>query len=298
MEYPGEYLRTQRENRNLSLTEVAKSTRIQTNILHAIEEGREDLLPHPFYLRAFLTTYAKYLGLDPSDIISRSQRNLNTPSPAPTPIEPKYRIRSPRKSGVGRPLFPLIFAMSLFFLLLFYYASDFSVELDSQHSAEKYVTAALSSVPSAIPSTRATQAKSETRFSIESTPYDVSEPAPSKEPSPSFEIVEAAVGNELETEGGILKLTGTCAEFACNNQKVYFLTRTNGKKEGKLTHVWSWKGTEFYRIEIDIKPPTRSVYSYFTLRPNHIGDWTVEVRDGDSILEGIAFKATATDTYS
>jgi len=90
----------------------------------------------------------------------------------------------------------------------------------------------------------------------------------------------------------------TYDEFACNNQKVYFVTRTNGKKEGKLTHVWSWEGTEFYRIEIDVKTPTRSVYSYLTLRPNHIGDWTVEVRDGDSTLEEVTFKATAPDTYS
>jgi cytoskeleton protein RodZ len=298
MEYPGKYLRAERETRNLSLTEVAQTTRIQTNILQAIEEGRDDLLPHPFYVKAFLTTYAKYLGLDPTVIIPKSQKFPDTLPPVPSPMEPKYRIRSPGKAGIRRQVVPLMLGMSLLFLLLFYYVSDFSPDRNFHLSAGISATPALS-VPPALPSTRATQAKSEPRAFMDSPLNDAPELAPAEEPSlPSFEIVEAAVGNELETEGGFLKLAGTCEVFACNNQKVYFLTRTNGKKEGKLTHVWSWKGAEFYRIEIDIKPPTRSVYSYFTLRPNHIGDWTVEVRDGDSVLEGIVFKATAPDTYS
>jgi len=295
MESPGQHLKAEREKRNLSLTEVAKSTRIQSNILHAIEEGRDDLLPHPFYLRAFLTTYAKYLGLHPTDVISRNQASLNVSSPAPTPMEPMCRIQSPRKLKVPWLLFSLSLAISLSFLF-FYHFSDFSVDRDSQLSRKPLVPAS-SPAPSAVPSTQETQGEPETPPFIESTPGDVSEPTLLKESPPSFEIVEAAVGNELKTEGGFLKLTGTCVEFVCNSQKVYFLTRTNGKKEGKLTHVWSRRGTEFYRIEIDIKSPTRSVYSYFTLRPNHIGDWTVEARDGDSILQAIAFKGIPPDTH-
>jgi hypothetical protein len=57
-------------------------------------------------------------------------------------------------------------------------------------------------------------------------------------------------------------------------------------------HVWLWKGKEFNRIKIDVKPPVWSVYSYITLRPHCSGEWKAEVRDGDNVLKSITIKAT------
>jgi cytoskeletal protein RodZ len=40
MEFPGKYLKAQRELRNLSLEEIAKSTKIRERFLRAIEEDQ------------------------------------------------------------------------------------------------------------------------------------------------------------------------------------------------------------------------------------------------------------------
>jgi hypothetical protein len=114
----------------------------------------------------------------------------------------------------------------------------------------------------------------------------------------SFEILEASMGTAIEREGGRLVLRGKCSGFICNNQRAYFFTRIKTQREGKITHVWLWMSKEFNRIEIDVKPPVWSVYSYITLRPQHVGSWKVEVRDGDNILNSLNFKATEADFYS
>jgi transcriptional regulator with XRE-family HTH domain len=72
----GGYLKREREFRNISLREVAKNTRVRENLLRAIEEDQYDLLPAPTYVRGFLLSYAKYLGLDPNDILPRYERVL------------------------------------------------------------------------------------------------------------------------------------------------------------------------------------------------------------------------------
>jgi cytoskeleton protein RodZ len=71
MDFIGEYLRTERECQNLSIDEVAKSTRIQGCFIRAIEEERFDSLPSPFHARKFVGLYARFLGFDPSDILNR-----------------------------------------------------------------------------------------------------------------------------------------------------------------------------------------------------------------------------------
>jgi hypothetical protein len=112
----------------------------------------------------------------------------------------------------------------------------------------------------------------------------------------SFEILEASMGTVIGREGGRLVLIGRCSEFTCNNQRAYFFTRIRTQKEGKIVHVWLWEGKEFTKIEIDVKPPAWSVYSYITLRPQHAGIWKVEIRGGDNILKSLSFKATAVDS--
>lgn len=76
METLGEYLKKERELKNVSLGEVAKDTRVREHLLRAIEEDQYDLLPAPTYVRGFLFSYAKYLGLDPNDILLRYKRVL------------------------------------------------------------------------------------------------------------------------------------------------------------------------------------------------------------------------------
>lgn len=63
----GNRLREERQRQGLSLEAMQQRSKIAPNILESIEEGRLETLPHPVYVKGFLKTYAKVLGLNPED---------------------------------------------------------------------------------------------------------------------------------------------------------------------------------------------------------------------------------------
>jgi cytoskeleton protein RodZ len=92
----GKYLKAQRESKRISLREVAKNTRVREYILRAIEEDRQDLLPPATYVKGFLLAYAKYLKLDPNDVLLRYRGVLKEePITPPSPPSPKPKEKVP-----------------------------------------------------------------------------------------------------------------------------------------------------------------------------------------------------------
>jgi len=67
----GTYLKREREQKKISLRDLAKNTRVREHLLKAIEEDRYDHLPSPTFVKGFLTAYAKHVGLNPKDILAR-----------------------------------------------------------------------------------------------------------------------------------------------------------------------------------------------------------------------------------
>ncbi|GEM_PF-1160292 len=67
----GQYLRSQRELRQISLEEVAAGTKIGIHLLKALEEDRWDALPAEVFVKGFIKSYAEYIGLDPEDTLLR-----------------------------------------------------------------------------------------------------------------------------------------------------------------------------------------------------------------------------------
>ena len=70
----GDLLRERRQDRGLSLAEVEEATRIQRKYLEAFEEEAYERLPAGVYLRGLLRSYARYLGLDPEEIVALCQQ--------------------------------------------------------------------------------------------------------------------------------------------------------------------------------------------------------------------------------
>ncbi len=66
----GSRLRQLRQEQSLRLEEVATTTRIQTRLLRAIEQGKLDQLPEPVYIQGFIKRFADALGLDGEDFAS------------------------------------------------------------------------------------------------------------------------------------------------------------------------------------------------------------------------------------
>jgi cytoskeletal protein RodZ len=63
----GERLRRQRRHKNLSLTEIASSTKVGASHFAALERGDCSRWPGGVYNRAFIRAYAKAVGLDPDE---------------------------------------------------------------------------------------------------------------------------------------------------------------------------------------------------------------------------------------
>jgi cytoskeletal protein RodZ len=65
----GERFRAAREERGLTLSEVGEQLRIRSVYLAAIEEENWKAIGAPVYIRGFLRTYARFLGLDPEEAV-------------------------------------------------------------------------------------------------------------------------------------------------------------------------------------------------------------------------------------
>jgi len=61
----GPVLRRIRENRGISLRQIATASKVGVRYLEYIEQDRYAYLPAPVYLRGFLQEYARVVGLDP-----------------------------------------------------------------------------------------------------------------------------------------------------------------------------------------------------------------------------------------
>jgi cytoskeletal protein RodZ len=103
MESLGKYLKKERENRKISLREVAKNIKVREQFLRSVEEDRHDLLPSPTYVKGFLSAYAKYMGVDPNEVILRYENFLKG-EPVPrqeVPSEEKVLWSSKYLWGIG-----------------------------------------------------------------------------------------------------------------------------------------------------------------------------------------------------
>lgn len=67
----GQVLRTERENRKVTLESVAKGTRIKSAFLQALEEDAFKALPSEAYVRGFLQCYAKFIHLNPAEVLQQ-----------------------------------------------------------------------------------------------------------------------------------------------------------------------------------------------------------------------------------
>lgn len=72
----GEKLKEARLEKELSLEDVQKLTKIQTRHLEAIEENNFSLIPGSFYARVFIKEYANAVGLDADELFDEYQDEI------------------------------------------------------------------------------------------------------------------------------------------------------------------------------------------------------------------------------
>lgn len=123
----GERLRKYRLDYHMSLTEVSRAIKIQVKYLEAIERGDYAHLPAEVYLRGFLRSYARHLGIDEESILKlyakekSIETNLGRDQPGPdTPPQ----AGRPAFVLTARSLWTVVIVMLLFGVAI-YLAREF-----------------------------------------------------------------------------------------------------------------------------------------------------------------------------
>jgi cytoskeleton protein RodZ len=89
----GQMLRAAREERKWSLTETEDTTKISVRYIQALEEEEYKVIPGITYVKGYLRTYAKQLGLNPDEIISL-YNSSSTPVAEPIIERPQIMRKS------------------------------------------------------------------------------------------------------------------------------------------------------------------------------------------------------------
>lgn len=101
MEPVGSYLRRHREQAQMSLEEVARATRVPVDSVARIESNQFDELPGEVFVRGFLKSYARAVGLAPEDVLARYTANRRVAWVTPLPISNPTRPARSKRFGVA-----------------------------------------------------------------------------------------------------------------------------------------------------------------------------------------------------
>ncbi len=91
-----ELLRNGRESKHLTIQQVADVTKIRTDHLRALEEGRLEVFSAPIYIRGSVKSYASFLKLDLAQILPLLEAELkgtqDFSGPPPLTPQPKTMV--------------------------------------------------------------------------------------------------------------------------------------------------------------------------------------------------------------
>jgi cytoskeletal protein RodZ len=101
MEPVGLFLRRHREQRQMSVEEIARSTRVPMDSVSRIEADQFDELPGEVFVRGFLKSYARAVGLAPEEVLARYTASRRVAWVTPLPIAAPAKPARSRRFGVA-----------------------------------------------------------------------------------------------------------------------------------------------------------------------------------------------------
>ncbi|MDO9556955.1 MAG: DUF4115 domain-containing protein [Coriobacteriia bacterium] len=91
----GDILAAERRRQGKTLADVEFGTKIMSRTLEAIEHGRYESLPSSVYVKGYLQSYAKYLGLEQKPILDAYKQETSQ-------VDPEEQLRLPDRAVVVR----------------------------------------------------------------------------------------------------------------------------------------------------------------------------------------------------
>jgi cytoskeletal protein RodZ len=122
----GTFLKTEREKRQLTLAELSQATKLSVSALKVMEAGNLDALPPDVFVRGFIRSYAKTIGISSNEplglldqvlserrraaeppvmVVSRPRPALPRAVPADLPVEDESQST---RHGIGLAVFVII----------------------------------------------------------------------------------------------------------------------------------------------------------------------------------------------
>jgi len=111
----GERLKAARERLGLTHADVAQRLKYAARQVQALEQGKFDILPGLTFQRGFVRGYAKLVGLDPNELVSRLEYEVGRDS-GPTTTQLQQIVYTPALLPArteGASVWPWIFGMML-----------------------------------------------------------------------------------------------------------------------------------------------------------------------------------------
>ena len=100
---PGQALRRAREQRNLTLQQIADDLHLDMRLVQSLETDDFFSLGAPVYAKGYLRKYALLVGLAPGEIISLYERLTDVP-PTPTVMPVASAYQPPQRISLRKPL--------------------------------------------------------------------------------------------------------------------------------------------------------------------------------------------------
>ena len=139
----GQKLFAARQRRGLTLDDLSRTTKIPVALLEAIERDDVARLPHVFFARGFVRTYAIEVGLDPEDLLHAFEHSDGEEVPAQVTASMPMNEPSASKS--------FVFAMTLAGACAMFYSGYASQLLLRPSAAEMPATIRAETIAVAVP---------------------------------------------------------------------------------------------------------------------------------------------------
>lgn len=97
----GKFLREKREERRMSVAEVARATRVPVSSVERIEADQFDELPAEVFVRGFLKSYANAVGVPAEEVLARYTASRRVAWVTPLPLTSSARPARGRRVGVA-----------------------------------------------------------------------------------------------------------------------------------------------------------------------------------------------------
>ena len=113
----GTFLKSEREKKGYTLDQMASEIRLRQYLLEAIENENWDILPAPVFVKGFIRSYAKVLGLNEEEIVNKYDSIGELKEPLPKPLAKPIRSRS-------TPIILIILVLGVIAAIIFFWRSS------------------------------------------------------------------------------------------------------------------------------------------------------------------------------